>query len=447
MRLWHRPRKQPPDDQPLGEPRHASSVTAEERADALADRADQLAMSQPGTRLAIEAAEQSVAVAEQLAAVPDPQDNRRRLARALWRRTSAYVMAEDFLTAAGSAQHCWGLCLQLLDGTSADAAAFDEMAGLVVKWCGALGPALAMAGRQQEADQMSAVIVDISARARGPRGRQVRARQALAELSGKAEAFKQADLDGRGDQIAGDLQEAIAVARHSVDVLRDHVAEGPYDVADLARMLRVLGRLCVVAGLIGDADAALDEAISAAGTVAGQGPIFAGLLRELQTERHGTPGPVPGAEEPPHGPLATVGKLAFLRAARDLGGHDADLFPGDAADMAAVIDRLRAREEDDPGRCGPLRGLAMAWHAHLLVGGRPAEARDLAGRAIRQLMRFSDAPDRIQAALTTALTVDAGARQAAGDHDGARLAWERAAAIRTILIRRDRTYADDLGSP
>jgi hypothetical protein len=146
MRLWHRPRKQPPDDQPPGEPRHASSVTAEERADALADRADQRAMSQPGTRLAIGAAEQSVAVAEQLAAVPDTQDNRRRLARALWRRTSAYVMAKDFLTAAGSAQHCWGLCLQLLDGTSADAAAFDEMAGLVVKWCGALGPALAMAG-------------------------------------------------------------------------------------------------------------------------------------------------------------------------------------------------------------------------------------------------------------------------------------------------------------
>lgn len=380
MSLWRRPRKQPPDDQPLGEPRHASSITAEERADALADRADQLAMSQPGTRLAIEAAEQSVAVAEPLAAVPDTQDNRRRLARALWRRTSA-------------------------------------------------------------------VIVDISARARGPRGRQVRARQALAELSRKAEVFKQADLDGRGDQIAGDLQEAIAVARHSVDVLRDHVAEGPYDVADLARMLRVLGRLCVVAGLIGDADAALDEAISAAGAVAGQGPIFAGLLRELQTERHGTAGPVSGAEEPPHGPLAADSKLAFLRAARDLGGHDADLFPGDAADMAAVIDRLRAREEDDPGRCGPLRGLAMAWHAHLLVGGRPAEARDLAGRAIRQLMRFSDAPDRIQAALTTALTVDAGARQAVGDHDGARLAWERAAAIRTILIRRDRTYADDLGSP
>ena len=445
MSLWRRARKQPPDDQPPGEPRRAGSVTAEERADALAGRADQLAMSQPGSRLAIEAAEQSVAMADQLAAVSGTQDNRRRLARALWRRTSAYVMAEDFLTAAGSAQRCWGLCLQLLDGTSADAAAFDEMAGLVVRWCGALGPALVMAGMQQEADQMSAVVVDVAARARGPRGRQARARQALGDLSVKAEAFKQADLDGRGDQILGDLQEAIAVARHSVDVLRDHVAEGPYDVADLARMLQVLGRLYVVAGLIGDAHAALDEAISAAGTVAGQGPVFAGFLRELQTERHGTPGPVP--EEPWHGPPVTFGKRAFLRAARDLGGHDAGLFPGDAADMAAVIDRLRVREEDDPGRCGPLRGLAMAWHAHLLAcRGRPAEACDLAGRAIRQLMRFSDAPDRIQAALTTALTVDAGARKAAGDHHGARLARERAAAIRTILIRRDSTYADDLGS-
>jgi hypothetical protein len=90
----------------------------------------------------------------------------------------------------------------------------------------------------------------------------------------------------------------------------------------------------------------------------------------------------------------------------------------------------------------------MAWHARLLASaGRPAEARGLAAKAIRQLMLFSDTPDRIQAALVVALTVDAAARQATGDQNGARTAQDRAAAIRTMLLRRDSTYADDLGPP
>jgi hypothetical protein len=59
-------------------------------------------------------------------------------------------------------------------------------------------------------------------------------------------------------------------------------------------------------------------------------------------------------------------------------------------------------------------------------------------------MRFSDTPDRIQAALVVALRVDAAAQQAGGDQDRARQSRERAAGILTVLVRRDPTYADDL---
>jgi hypothetical protein len=237
-------------------------------------------------------------VAGRLAVASDTLDTRRRLARALWRRAAAYVTAEDFPRAAVSAQLCWALCQRLLDATAADTAAFDETVGLVILWCGSLAPALAMAGMQQEADQMAEVGLDISARAQGPRGSQARARHAMAELSRKADAFKQADLSGRGDQIPDDVREAVALARHSAEVLRDHVAEGPYDAADLARMLQVLSRLYSAAGQGGDAVATLDEAISVAEMVAGSGPNFSGLLQELHIERDGWPGTVPGAEEP-----------------------------------------------------------------------------------------------------------------------------------------------------
>jgi hypothetical protein len=46
-----------------------------------------------------------------------------------------------------------------------------------------------------------------------------------------------------------------------------------------------------------------------------------------------------------------------------------------------------------------------------------------------------------------ALTVDAAARQATGDRHGAVLAADRAAAILTMLMRRDNTYADNLVFP
>jgi len=89
----------------------------------------------------------------------------------------------------------------------------------------------------------------------------------------------------------------------------------------------------------------------------------------------------------------------------------------------------------------------MAWHARLLAGnGRPAGARGLAADAVRQLTRFSDNPDGFQAALVVALTVQATATRASGDHHEAPLTDQRAARILAILTERDDTYADDLHS-
>jgi hypothetical protein len=211
-------------------------------------------------------------------------------------------------------------------------------------------------------------------------------------------------------------------------------------------MLQVLSRLSVVAGRHEAADAALDEAISLAATIAEAGPTFAGFLRELLFERDGRPGTAPGPEARADRPYGAPGERAFLRAARDLGEDGTGLFPGEVAGTAAVIERLRLLEAHDPVRYGPVRGLATSWHARLLAGdiGRPADALEPAGEAVRQLMRFSDTPNRIQAALTVALAVDSAARKAGGDPDGARRARERAVSILTVLMQRDPTYADDL---
>lgn len=167
-------------------------------------------------------------------------------------------------------------------------------------------------------------------------------------------------------------------------------------------------------------------------TVADRGPTFAGRLQELRDERGDRP--------------AAARQRAFLRAAADLGYGEP--FPDGVAEAAATVERFRSQQAYDGYRHGPHHGLAMAWHAHLVAAtGRPADARDLAAQAVRQLTRFSDKPERIQAALVVALTVQATAARASGDHHEARLADQRAAGILAILTERDDTYADDLNPP
>jgi hypothetical protein len=118
------------------------------RADRLADQADALEMTAPGTAPSVEAAEQSVAVAEELAAESGALDDQRRLVRAPWRQTGAYSAAADNPAAVRSAERCWALCLKVLDAAT-DPGMRDEVTGLVVSAAGAVGPVLAMGGRQK----------------------------------------------------------------------------------------------------------------------------------------------------------------------------------------------------------------------------------------------------------------------------------------------------------
>jgi hypothetical protein len=457
MSPWRRPKKSP-DAEPGG----AGDSTPEEQVDLLYDRADRLLTSEPGTPQSVEAAERAAEVAGVLTIGADTPDNQRRLARALWCSASAHTAAMDVPAAAESAKLCWAVCCQLLDATIKDPAAFDEVVWLVVLWSGTLGPALERAGQQQDAAQMSKICYDIAVGTQGPHARHARARIVMHQLAVRAEVFARAALDGRMDQIAANVQEDITLGRDALEVLREHATEGPYEMSEVARMLQVLSRLYLAAGLVDDIAPTLYEAVAVAATVANQGPVFSGLLHELQAERTALNSAAPNSTVLNSAALDSIGdqaavlptassERAFLRAASDIGAGAGVLFPDDIAEAAAMVEGLQSQQAGPsgaPGVLGPLRGLAMAWYARLLVNaGRPAEASDLAGRAVRQLMQFSDAPDKIQAALTVALTVEVTARQAAGDDGRARSAQERAAAIRTLLVRRDSTYLDDLGPP
>jgi hypothetical protein len=144
------------------------------RVDRLADQADALEMAAPGTAPSVEAAERSVAAAEQLVATSGTLDNRRRLVRALWRQTAAYSAAVDNPSAVRSAGRCWALCVEVLDAAP-DPGVLDEVVGLVVNAAGVVAPVLELAGRQQDAERVTQACVDAAARAQGPRGQQARA--------------------------------------------------------------------------------------------------------------------------------------------------------------------------------------------------------------------------------------------------------------------------------
>ena len=86
----------------------------------------------------------------------------------------------------------------------------------------------------------------------------------------------------------------------------------------------------------------------------------------------------------------------------------------------------------------------MAWRARLLAAaGRQAEASDAAAAAVRQLMRFSDQPERIQAALMVTLHILATSARRAGDHQTAEQAESQAGRILPLLGRRDPAYFVD----
>jgi hypothetical protein len=408
------------------------------RVDSLANEADALEMRTPGTALAVEAAERSVAAAEQLVAASGTLDSRRRLVRALSRQTASYAAAgDDIPGAVRSAERCWVLCLEVVDAARPDPEVLDEVAGLVVNAAGVVAPVLVTAGRQQDAEQVTQACIDVAASASGPRSRQARARLAIMELAADADEFAQERAHGWWQETSGAVEQALGKGRNAVEVLRGHAAEGPYDALDLARMLQVVSRLETVAGRLAEAAAALDEAISVLTPIAERGPRFAWFLRGMRGERDGLRGHVPRTPAGTQDSSSLPADRAFRRAARDLGDGIEDAFPRDLAAAAAAVQAVSQHKAR--------RGLAMAWYARLLTtAGQPAQASDTAAEAVRLLMRFSDQPDRTQAALVVTLNVLAIAARRAGNHQAAQQAELQAGRIFPQLGRRDPAYFTDL---
>ncbi|MFF0729020.1 hypothetical protein [Streptomyces sp. NPDC004134] len=447
MGFWRRSRQRP---QPASGAEHADDPDAPAESTDLADLADELAVSAPGSGPAIDAARRAAEAAEELAGRSGTVANRRRLARALWRQASAFMVAGDPASALRPAQRCWELCAEILETTGRTAAAapdVDDVVGEVVGYLSVVTAALEAADLREEAQRVYEAGVAAAARADGPRGRQARARLAVYGLTFSADFFAEARMQGLWEQISGKVREAIGEGLEVAAVLRRHADEGVSETAELARILQVVSRLQTVAGQVADAAATLDEAATLVSGVADRGPALRALLQGLRAERDGLRGYLPASSTQ----ALPLPPQAFTRAARDLGGPPGNdrtpaALPDTVAGAAAAADRFHAHEPADPGYYGPLRGLAMARQAQLLAdAGRPAAARDLADQAVRQLMRFSDQPDRLQAALVVALTVLAQAAQATGDQPAAQRAQHRATDISRLLADRDPTYTADLG--
>ncbi|MCP9944211.1 hypothetical protein LUX12_04465 [Streptomyces somaliensis] len=447
MGFWRRSRQRP---QSASGAEHADDPASPAEPADLIGLADHLAVSDPGSGPAIDAARRAAEAAEELADRSGTVANRRQLARALWRQASTFMVAGDPVSALLPAQRCWELCagiLKTVGRTDAAASDADDVVGEVVSYLGVVTAALGAAGLREEASRVYDAGVAAVARADGPRGHQARARLAVYRLTAGADFFAEARMQGLWEQISGSVHEAIGEGLEVAAVLRRHADEGVTETTELARTLQVVSRLQTVAGQLADAAATLDEAAALMSGVADRGPALRAFLQGLRAERDGLRGYVPA----PTTQASPLPPQAFARAARDLGDRSSDdhasaPLPDTVAGAAAVADRFHAHEPADPGYYGPLRGLAMARHAQLLVdAGQPAAARDLADQAVRQLMRFSDQPDRLQAALVVALTVLAQAAQAIDDQPTARQARQRATGILRLLTHRDPTYTADLG--
>lgn len=101
-----------------------------------------------------------------------------------------------------------------------------------------------------------------------------------------------------------------------------------------------------------------------------------------------------------------------------------------AAEVARHAEQLWAIEPQDPSTYGPQLGLVLAVLADLqLAEDDVAAARASAEAAVEQLLRHTDKPKRIQAALLLALTVNARVARLDGRDDEAQRAEQRASVI------------------
>jgi hypothetical protein len=426
-----------------------SDVPTGQAVDGLSDLADEVALRRgPVTSEAADAARRAVDAAERLLELDGVLVNQRRLARALWRRLSTFAMPAERDGVERTALRCWSVCVEMLDAARGDAVEFDDVVGDVGMWVGSLVPALGLVGRHEDAAQVYETAAIAASQAWGARGRHARARLMIFPLAATADTMAEQRIKGPWDAAAEQaLADAVTACHGVLSVLRGHLREGAFEVTEVARTLQVLSRLQTVGGRLREAAAALDEAITLLGPVAGEGPRYAEMMHGLQAERDGFRGHVPpAAPAPPPSaePPAVVPRQAFLRAARDVGMGADDLPPTDARAIV-ILERIRAAEVEDPDRYGPARGLLMAWRARLLAEiGKTEPARDLADRSVRHLSLYTDRPQQIQASLVVALAVLQRASSACGQAEQAARAGQRAAVLYDSLLARDATYAHDL---
>jgi len=418
------------------------------RADELADLADELSETEPGSDRARRAAQESVDAAQALLAEDDTAANMRRLSRALWRQASAMIHGGMPSAAVGPARRCWQLCAAAMERTSPQDPAFDEVIGELAVRANAAIPVLAGAGSSDEAAAVYEASVAAAGRSDGPRARQAHARLQVFELSALADAQAEAATAGRWDPLRAreEVSGAIEAGVPVIGVLRLHLGEAPFVVTEVARTLQVVGRLYMVAGDLASAAAALDDALRLMATVENRGPVYRAISQGLRLEREGLSGHLPAPATQPDPIRAGRQERAFARAASDMGADVTAPWPVSLAEAVAAVDQLRDQEAADPARYGPRRGLSMAWHASLLLdAGQAQQAQVLADQAVSQLMRFADIPERVQAALVVGLTVAGRAARATGRPREAGRAEQRASEILGLLAQRDPSYADDLG--
>ncbi|WP_031002202.1 hypothetical protein [Streptomyces sp. NRRL F-5727] len=256
--------------------------------DGLRSRADHLALTRPESPEALAAARDAAAAAAELVRAVDDLANRRRLARALWRETSALLLSGRGDEAEGPARRCWETCTMLLAMRGlGDAAQADELTGEVVGYLGVLTAACSAYGRPGDVPRLLAAGESAVARSGGPRTEQARARLDVFPLASAADVYAAARIAGQWPLVALETTQAIVVGRRAAETLRRHADEGPTEVVEFARALQLVSRLLCVSDRIEESATALDEAITAMSGWARRGPSLAAFLQGLRAERAG----------------------------------------------------------------------------------------------------------------------------------------------------------------
>lgn len=259
-----------------------------EVSDALLSRADHLALTRPETPEALAAAQDAAAAAAELVRAVDNLASRRRLARALWRETSALLLSGRGNETEGPARRCWETCTMLLAVSGLGGAArADELTGEVVGYLGVLTAACYAYGRPDEVPRLLAAGEAAVAQSAGPRTEQARARLDVFPLGPAADVYAAARIAGQWPLVALETTHAVVIGKRAVETLRRHANEGPTEVVEFARALQLVSRLLCVSDRLEESAAALDEAITAMTGWARRGPSLAAFLKGLRAERAG----------------------------------------------------------------------------------------------------------------------------------------------------------------